>query len=441
MEILIKAAQLILSLSILVIIHELGHFILARVFKCRVEKFYLFFDAWFALFKTKKGDTEYGIGWLPLGGYVKISGMIDESMDKEQLKKPSQPWEFRSKPSWQRLLIMIGGVAMNLIFALIIYSGVLYAWGKQYLPAESAIHGIVVNETGHKIGLQTGDKILSVGGEKVENFASIIPTAIFDGAQSIQVLRNGEKVDVEISDEDIALLLKDSKSAISPRCLFDISLERIAKKSPAQQAGLQKGDKIIGADSLHFTYYDEFTAYLTSKKEQEIKIAIQRENTEMEIPVTVGADGKIGFISLFSDNARLEQKTMKFSLLESIPAGINTGIESIGNYLKQFKLFFKPETKAYEHVGGFIAIGNIFPGVWDWHAFWIMTALLSIILGVMNLLPIPALDGGHVLFLIYEIVSGRKPGEKFLEYAQITGMVLLLALLLYANINDVLKLF
>jgi regulator of sigma E protease len=438
--ILIKAAQLILSLSLLVIIHEFGHFILARLFKTRVEKFYLFFDPWFSLFKVKKGDTEYGIGWLPLGGYVKISGMIDESMDKEAMKLPPQPHEFRAKKTWQRLLIMVGGVVMNFILAFIIYIGILYAWGEQYLPTANVKYGIEVDSVGVKIGLLNGDKILSVANEKVEDFHKVIPTVILDNAQAIQVERAGQKIDVEISDEDLALLIK-SRGVLSFRIPFDYKIAKLAKSSPAKEAGLEVGDRITGMNNQKYEYNDQFKSTLRDSIGKKVTLNILRGQKEMNIPMIIPLTGMLG-IQLDQDLKKVfEFKTIKYSLLASIPAGISRGLGTISDYLKQFKLIFSPKTKAYESLGGFISIGNIFPGAWNWYSFWNMTAFLSIILGVMNLLPIPALDGGHVIFLLFEMITGRKPGDKFLEYAQIAGMVLLLSLVIYANGNDIFKLF
>ncbi|MBC8005127.1 MAG: RIP metalloprotease RseP [Verrucomicrobia bacterium] len=438
--VLIKAAQLILSLSILVIIHEFGHFLFARIFKTRVEKFYLFFDPWFSLFKVKKGDTEYGIGWLPLGGYVKISGMIDESMDKEAMKLPPQPHEFRAKKSWQRLLIMIGGVLMNFILAFIIYIGILYAWGEQYLPTENVKYGIEVDAVGEQVGLQNGDKIISVGEHKVENFHKIIPTLILDNASYIKVLRDSQTINVDISDEDIALLIK-SRLPISVRLPFDYKVAKVSGKSPAKEAGIQEGDRILGINTQRYEFADQFKATLRDSIGKTIELDVVRNSQEITVPLTVPESGLLG-IQLDNNSEKIfEFKTIEYGLLESIPAGIDKGLATINDYLKQFKLIFSPKTKAYESLGGFIAIGNIFPGLWDWHSFWSMTAFLSIILGVMNLLPIPALDGGHVMFLLFEMITGRKPGDKFLEYAQIAGMVLLLTLVLYANVNDVFKLF
>lgn len=439
-QVLVKAAQLILSLSILVILHEFGHYLFARLFNTRVEKFYLFFDPWFSLFKIKKGDTEYGIGWLPLGGYVKISGMIDESMDKEAMKLPPKPYEFRAKPAWQRLLIMVGGVAMNFLFAIVIYAGVLFAWGDQFLPTENVKYGIVVSETGEQIGFQTGDRILSVDNHPVENFMKIVPTIVLEKASSVQVLRDDQRMDVEISNEDIAQLLK-AKSVFSLRYPFNFTIGGFAKLSPGQEAGLEEGDQLKGVDGQMFSWQDEFQKYLSGKKGQLITLNILRKGEPLEVPVQLGEEGIIGIANSHSFEDVFEMKTVRYSLLASIPAGINRGVETTKNYLKQFKLFLMPETKAYESLGGFITIGSIFPGVWNWEAFWMMTAFISIILAIMNLLPIPALDGGHVMFLFFEIISGRKPGEKFMEYAQIAGMVLLLGLVLFANANDIIKLF
>jgi regulator of sigma E protease len=438
--VLIKAAQLILSLSLLVIIHEFGHFLFARLFKTRVEKFYLFFDPWFSLFKVKKGDTEYGVGWLPLGGYVKISGMIDESMDKEAMKLPPQPHEFRSKKTWQRLLIMVGGVVMNFILAFIIYIGILYAWGEQYLPTANVKYGIEVDSVGRQIGLQNGDKILSVANEKVENFHKIIPTVILDKAPTIQVERNGQKVDVEISDDDLALLIK-SRGVLSFRIPFDYKIAKLASSSPAKDAGLKAGDRILGMNSLKYEYNDQFKSALKDSVGKKVVLNVLRGTQEMNFSLVIPETGMLG-IQLEQDLEKIfEFKTIKYGLMASIPAGISRGINEINDYLKQFKLIFSPKTKAYESLGGFIAIGNIFPGAWNWYSFWNMTAFLSIILGVMNLLPIPALDGGHVMFLLFEMITGRKPGDKFLEYAQIAGMVLLLSLVIFANGNDLFKLF
>ncbi|MFV0522384.1 MAG: RIP metalloprotease RseP [Mangrovibacterium sp.] len=441
-EFFIKAAQLVLSLSLLVIIHEFGHFTFARLFKTRVEKFYLFFNPWFSLWKKKIGETEYGIGWVPLGGYVAISGMIDESMNTESLKEEPKPWEFRSKTKWQRLLIMIGGVLFNFILAFIIYIGVLFAWGTSYLPTDNLTHGISVNKEARAMGFENGDKIISVDGQKIENFAKFLPTIAIDGAKQVEVSRNGTEVSIPITNKYLPELLK-GKMSFEPRILNKFSIANIVDDSPAEKVGLKTGDQILSLDGLSFKFYDELTSYAQNHANQQVTFNILREGKELQVPITISAEGTVGFYPDFSPEAYdyLSYETRSYSFFEAIPAGIDLGVSTIKSYLNQLKLFFKPETKAYESLGGFIAIGNIFPSAWDWHRFWMMTAFLSIILGVMNLLPIPALDGGHVMFLLYEIITGRKPSDKFLEYAQTVGMILLLILVVYANGNDILRLF
>jgi regulator of sigma E protease len=440
MIILIKILQFVMSLSILVIIHELGHFTLAKFFKTRVEKFYLFFDPWFSLFKHKKGDTEYGIGWLPLGGYVKISGMIDESMDKEQMKLPPQPWEFRSKTSWQRLLIMTGGVIFNFIFAMLIFIFVLFAWGETYLPTANVKYGIVTDSVGYAIGLRNGDKILSVDNQHVENFMEITSDIVLNNRKTIQVERDGALTIIEIPKEYIPKMLK-GKGQIDSRIPFGpYVIESFGKKSPARTAGANLNDQLIGLNNKKFTYYDEFQKYLFDNKDRPVVLNLLRKSDSINVSVTPDSLGMLGIGRSVALGQIFELKTIKYGFLQSVPAGINKGIKTISDYLKQFKLIFSKHSKAYQSLGGFITIGNIFPGVWDWQRFWNLTAFLSIILAVMNILPIPALDGGHVLFLLFEVITGKKPSDKFLEYAQIVGMVILLALLLLANGNDVLRL-
>jgi regulator of sigma E protease len=440
MTILIKILQFVLSLSILVIIHELGHFTLAKFFKTRVEKFYLFFDPWFALFKFKKGETEYGVGWLPLGGYVKISGMIDESMDKEQMKQPPQPYEFRSKTSWERLLIMTGGVVFNFILALLIYVLVLFGWGETYLPTSNVKYGIVTDSVGLAIGLRNGDKILSVDNQKVENFLQITPDIVLNNRKTIQLERDGEILNIEIPREYVPKMLK-GKGLIDPRIPMPMIIKAIEKKSPARAAGLLSGDQLTGIDSLQLKYSDEFQTYLSKHKSKQVRISLLRDGNAQIITVIPNEAGLLGISYTGRPVDQIfELKTIKYGFFQSIPAGIDKGFKTVADYLKQFKLLFSKHSKAYESLGGFITIGNIFPGVWDWQSFWNLTAFLSIILAVMNILPIPALDGGHVMFLLYEVVTGRKPSDKFLEYAQIAGMVLLLSLLIFANGNDILRL-
>ncbi|PLX12265.1 MAG: RIP metalloprotease RseP [Marinilabiliales bacterium] len=437
MEVLVKTGQFLLSISILVILHEFGHFIFAKIFKTRVEKFYLFFNPWFSLFKVKKGETEYGLGWLPLGGYVKISGMIDESMDKEQMKQPPQPHEFRSKKSWQRLLIMLGGVLVNFITALVIYSAILYVWGEQYLPNKNVEHGIMVDSIAYDIGLRNGDKILSLDGEEIDDFYSIVPEIVLEDVKTIQIERDGNRREIPVPESVIPQLLK-STDFINIRYPFYIG--GFGKNSAAENAGIKLDDKLVGINGQNTDYFDEFRELILQYKGQEITFNVLRNKDTLAINVPVSEEGLIGVYAI-NPLSYFELEKVEYSLLASIPAGIDKGIETFGSYLKQLKLIFSPKTEAYKSLGGFITIGKIFPGTWDWQAFWNLTAFLSIILAIMNVLPIPALDGGHVMFLLYEMVTGRKPSDKFLEYAQITGMVILLALLLYANGNDIFKLF
>ena len=427
-------------LSVLVIIHEFGHFIFAKIFKTRIEKFYLFFDPWFSLLKFKKGETEYGLGWLPLGGYVKISGMIDESLDKEQMKQPPQPWEFRSKTSGQRLFIMTGGVLFNFIFAMLIYVCVLYAWGETYLPTANVKYGIVTDSVGYAIGLRNGDKIVTVDNQQIENFTQIIPDIVLNNRKSIQVDRNGEKLNIPIPTDLIPQMLK-GKGIIEPRTPFGpFVVSSFGKESPAKNAGMLTGDELLGIDGLKFTWYDEFQKYLADKRNRSVILNILRIEENVDIPVMLTSAGLLGIYSSRPYDKIFELRTINYRFLESIPAGIAKGFKTIGDYLKQFKLIFSRHTKAYESLGGFITIGSIFPGIWEWHSFWNLTAFLSIILAVMNILPIPALDGGHVMFLLFEVITGRKPSDKFLEYAQIAGMIILFGLLIFANGNDILRL-
>ncbi len=440
MIILIKILQFVMSLSILVIIHEFGHFVFAKLFKTRVEKFYLFFDPWFSLIKFKKGETEYGIGWLPLGGYVKISGMIDESMDKEQMKKPPQPYEFRSKSSWKRLLIMTGGVLFNFISAVLIYMFVLYAWGNTYLPTSNVKYGIVTDSVGYEMGLRNGDKIISVDNQHVEDFLHLTSDIALNNRKSIQVERDGKLINIKIPREYIPKLIK-GQGQIDYRIPFGpFVVSSFAKISPSKDAGLELGDELLGIDGKKFAYYDQFQNYLSENKGHPLILNLLRKSDTINIPVQPTSAGILGINRTVSLDKIFKLKTIKYGFFESFPAGIHKGIKTISDYLKQFKLVFSKHTKAYESLGGFITIGNIFPGVWDWQAFWNLTAFLSIILAVMNILPIPALDGGHVMFLLFEVVTGRKPSDKFLEYAQIAGMIILLSILIFANGNDILRL-
>ena len=447
MEILIKATQFILSLSLLIVLHELGHFIPAKLFKIRVEKFYLFFDYKFSLFKKKFGDTVYGIGWIPLGGYVKISGMIDESMDKEQMALPPKPWEFRSKPAWQRLIIMLGGVFVNFVLGIFIYIMLMYAYGEKYLPNDNVKDGIWVQDSlATGLGLQTGDKILTIDGDKIKKFGGLTMAMINGNEYAIE--RKGQIVTQKIPIDFISNLMDRDKEAgafILPRYPFIIG--GVPKDSPNKNADLLQKDIVIGINGNPVQYFDEATSLLQSFKGQKINLTLKRGDQIKEIPLNVNENGKIGVelgLLQISDLARLgyyDLADIDYSFKEAIPAGLNKAWTTLTSYVKQLKKVFNPSTGAYKGLGGFISIGSIFPNEWSAESFWNITAFLSIILGLMNLLPIPALDGGHVVFTLWEMITGKKPSDKFLEYAQITGFILLIALLLFANGNDIFRLF
>lgn len=445
MDVFVKIVQLLLSLSILVLFHEFGHFLFAKLFKTRVEKFYMFFNPWFSLFKFKKGETEYGIGWLPLGGYVKIAGMIDESMDTAQMRKPAQPWEFRSKPAWQRLLIMLGGVMVNVVFAFLIYIMVLYTWGETYLPAENVKYGVVCDPLFEKMGMQTGDIVVSLDSVKVERFSDILADMTLDHPQTVQVEREGKLISLDIPETFTAdLLALSSKNnrvrLLVPRQLMDSTyVAEFADYSAAYDAGIRKGDKILAVNGRTFRFYDEFTDMLAANADSRVETKVLRGKDTLQFAFDLGNDGKFGIY--FGSTERLELAFRKYSFGEAIPAGIAKGAQTISSYLKQLKLIFSPRVEAYKSVGGVMMMGSIFPSVWDWQIFWELTAFISIMLAVVNILPIPALDGGHVLFLLYEVITRRKPGEKFMEYAQITGMMILLGLFILANVNDIVRFF
>jgi regulator of sigma E protease len=434
-DFLIKAAQLILSLSILIVLHELGHFIPAKLFKTRVEKFYLFFDPWFSLFKFKKGDTEYGMGWLPLGGYVKISGMIDESMDKEQMAKEPEPYEFRSKPAWQRLIIMIGGVTVNLILGFLIYSMVLFVWGKERLPLENMTHGVYVDSTLTPYGLQDGDRIVDVIDGEVRYYEDLGKEILINGARTLEIERNGERMTVALpSDVEKVLLANEVKMLFTPKYPFEV--DSVIAGQNAEKAGLKKNDRIVSIASTPTPGPIEGIKAFQAHKGETIQMQVLRDGDTTDLMVDVTDAGTIGF-GVRPMSAFMDTETYKYSFWEAIPAGVNETGEILGNYITSMKLIFTKEGAS--QIGGFGAIGGLFPASWNWQVFWSMTAFLSLILAFMNILPIPALDGGHVMFLLYEMITGRKPGDKFLEYAQMVGMILLFGLLIFANGNDILR--
>lgn len=434
--ILIKALQLILSLSLLVLVHEFGHFIFARLFKVRVEKFYLFFDPWFSLFKfkPKNSDTEYGIGWLPLGGYCKISGMIDESMDKEQMAQPAQPYEFRSKPAGQRLMIMVGGVLFNFILALFIYSMVLFAWGDTYLPLKNVKQGMDFSETFINVGFRDGDILLRADDEELERYNEDCLRKVVE-AHNVTVLRDGVETVIPIPDDMMQRVLRDKQGFAAYR--FPMVVKNLsADDMPAAQAGMQPGDSIVSVNDVPVVTYYEAAAMLAENKSKEITLGYYRDGELRSASLVPDSLGRIGVgACLPTDLYQTETRTYGF--LASFPAGVKLGINTLKGYVSDMQYVFTKEGAS--SLGGFATIGSIFPDTWNWRAFWMQTAFLSIILAFMNILPIPALDGGHVMFLLYEVIARRKPSDKFLEYAQMAGMAILFALLLYANGNDLFR--
>ena len=439
MEILIKIIQVLMSLSLLVAIHEFGHYIVARIFKIRVEKFYIFFDPWFSLFKWKKGETEYGIGWVPLGGYVKIAGMIDESMDLEQMKAPIQPYEFRAKPAWQRLMVMLAGVTMNVLLAMLIYTGIRYVYGESYLRNEDAKWGYTFSEAGERLGFRDGDKVISVDGEVLDGVNDLRNKLLLtEGGREVVVNRGGEQISINISFDDLLQMRRNREYETLYELRFPFIIDSVASES-ALAAGLKSGDEIVafngveGVDAVQIV-----TELLPQIKGDTVALKVNRAGSEVELRVPVNAEGKMGVV--FRGDL-IKPHTREYGFFEAIPAGIKMAGQTIVNYWEQLKLIFTPKTKMYEELGGFIAIGNIFPSEFDWLHFWTMTAFLSIMLAVLNVMPIPGLDGGHALFTLWEMITGRKPSEKFLEIMQYIGLMILLALLVYANGNDIYRLF
>lgn len=443
MEIAIKVIQFFLSLSLLIIIHELGHFLAARYFKTRVEKFYLFFNPWFTIFKKKIGDTEYGMGWVPLGGYVKISGMIDESMDKEQMNQPPQPWEFRSKPAWQRLIVMLGGVTFNIIFAVLIYIFMLSIIGEQYLPSQNLRYGIHAQPLAQDIGLHHGDLIVSVDNREIENFHTITSAVILDEASSIQVKRNGELVNISIPEGYGSRVLNSMKERdassgfIQERIPFIIY--GVQEGSAAYEAGIKPGDSIVSLNGEEIPFFLEFREKLIANAGNEVSVGAVREGELLNFDMTLPETGMMGVQPKGDLSAFFDLRKKEYSVVAAIPAGVERAYATTIDYFKQLR--FVVRERDHESLGGFITIGSIFSPTWDWVHFWTITAFLSIILAIMNILPIPALDGGHVMFLLYEMIVGKKPSDKFMEYAQTVGMVLLLGLIIFAQYNDIMRLF
>lgn len=444
METLIMIGQFVLSLSILIVLHECGHFFPAKWFKTKVEKFYLFFDPWFSLWSTKKGETEYGIGWLPLGGYVKIAGMIDESFDKEQMAGPPQPWEFRSKTAWQRLIIMLGGVTVNFILGFFLFAMILWNWGEEYLPTENVKFGISVDSLGTELGLRDGDHIMEIGGKPFEKFnpGMFASEIIINNAKDVKLVRNGNQKTIAIDQKFVGILSKQENQKTPLFGLrFPTAINEISKDSPAEAAGLQSGDQLLRLNGNDVGYFHLYNREAARLKGESAELTVLRNNRDtVSTTVSFSEDGKLGFLAKQGTDY-FESNTQEFSLAEAIPAGYNKGVGFLTSQIKAFGQIFKGRIKAKDSLGSFISIGKLYGTTWDWRNFWYMTASLSILLAFINLLPIPALDGGHVMFLLWEVITGRKPSDKFLEVATFAGFIVLVILMIYAIGLDISRLF
>lgn len=436
----VKTGQFILSFSILVVLHELGHFLPARWFKCRVEKFYLFFNPWFSLWKKKIGETEYGIGWVPFGGFVKIAGMIDESMDKEQMKLPAKDWEFRSKPAWQRLIIMIGGVIVNVLLAIVIFIGITWVWGEENLPVKNLKYGVYTDSLARSMGLKDGDNIVGIDGKPIEYFGMLESEIVLSEARKLVVLREGQTIELPVPEGFINKIVKNKKfgGLVYPR--YPAIVDSVSKTANFIKDRLQKGDKLIAFNNKPFEYYHEFDKLKKGHNDSLVQITVLRGVDTVTVSVVENSNGSIGFFAV-SPLVLFGTVTKSYSFTESIPVGFNRCWETLNRYVTGIKQLFTGKVAASDSLGSVISIGNTFPGIWDWERFWTLTGIFSIILAFMNILPIPALDGGHALFTLYEMISGRKPGDKFMEYAQMAGMVLLLGLMAYALGLDFWRLF
>jgi regulator of sigma E protease len=459
MEAILKIVQLLFALSILVIVHEFGHFLFARLFRMRVDKFYLFFNPSFSLLRAKRINgkwrfsffssqvpeawkehpehTEFGIGWLPLGGYCKIAGMVDESMDKEQLRQAPKPWEFRTKPAWQRFFVMVGGVLFNLILAIFVYAGMLYTWGERYLANDDAIYGIKVNELTQELGFHNGDRVIAFDGQPIDRFDELQLNLIHQQAETATVVRDNDTLTISLDPQYLPAIL-NYRGMFNPVIPFVVAA--VPDTSHNAQAGLQPGDHLIAIDGTPILSVDDAQTLLEKKKQQVIHAALQRNDSTVTAPLHVNDEGKIGVVLKgIPDLFHITEKN--YSLLASLPAGAARGYNTVKNYIRELQLIFTPKTEAYKSVGSFITIGKIFPGAWDWQVFWSITAFLSIMLAVLNILPIPGLDGGHTLFVLYEMVTRRKPSDKFLEYTTYAGMIFLIGIMILAFGNDIFRLF
>ena len=447
---LIKLIQFFMSLSLLVMIHEFGHYISARIFKIRVEKFYIFFNPWFTPYKKKIGETEYGVGWLPLGGYVSLSGMIDESMNVEQMKQEPQPWEFRTKPAWQRLIVMLAGVFMNVVLAMLIYAGILFTWGETYLHNDNVVHGYAFNDAGKELGFENGDRILAIDGQSVGDAQEIgYNLLVADQERTVTVVRDRhDTLDIVIPLEKLVAMRENGsyKGMYSP-IEMPMIVSKVTSES-AVEAGYMPGDQIIAVSDKELRSGELIRNELAGYKGVEVDVTVARIETDslgkecvqhVVIPTTINDEGMIGLELQPVEN--VVPTHVEYGFFESIPAGVKQAGKEIASYWEQLKMIVNPDTKLYKEVGGFLSIGGVFPETWDWYSFWHITAIISIMLAVMNLLPIPGLDGGHALFTLWEIITRRKPSDKFMEIMQWIGLAILLLLLVYANGNDIIKLF
>lgn len=437
MDIIIRIIQVLLALSLLVVVHEFGHFIFAKLFKIRVEKFYLFFPPAIFKYKPKNSDTEWGIGSIPLGGFCKISGMIDESMDKETMAQEPKPWEFRTKPAWQRLLVMAGGVMFNFFLAIFLYSIILFTWGDAYLTNNDAIYGVQVNDLAHEIGFRNGDKILAFDDVTTDKFFELQADLVRSQAKTATVLRGGDTIRIEIDPAYIPAIL-NTPQMFMPAA--PVAVSAVPDTSINKGVALMTGDRFVKVNGQDVFFFQELQNALSANKGSMIPIEFKRGEEYITFPMEVNQDGKIEVL-LQSDLSDIHITEKEYSFIEAVPAGIKRTFSAISDYIKELGLIFSPKTEAYKSVGSFIAIGSIFPTAWNWEAFWNITAWLSVMLAILNLLPIPALDGGHILFTLYEIITGKKPSDKFLEYAQVVGMIFLMLLVFLAFGNDILRLF
>lgn len=436
MDILIKVVQFFLCFTILIGIHEMGHFLMARLFKIRIDKFYIFFDLWFSLFKFRRGHTEYGLGWLPLGGYVKMAGMIDESMDKEFQKREVQPWEFRAKPAWQRFLVMIAGVTMNVLLAVAIYCGLCYTTGDTYFSNEDAHWGYNFNEAGHRLGFQDGDRIVRIDSEPVDNLNEFVNALVITQSERrVTVDRGGRQVELTFPLEELIAMRRDKGYENLMTLRMPFLIDSVVAPSAA---ALRSGDEVVAIDNLHKAELQEYQEYLKSRSGDTASVTVLRGGERILLGIPVSDDGRLGVHALVKPYTL---RTQHYTFWESIPAGIRKTGNVLSSYWDQLKMMAQPKTKLYEEVGGFIAIGSIFPSEWNWEDFWMKTAFLSIILAVMNLLPIPGLDGGHALFTFWEMVTRRKVSDRVLEGAQYIGLLIILFLLVFANGNDIYRFF